>query len=79
VDEEPYVPVLSQQERKRLLRQWRSGTPDLGTRESVKAERRRIEALAADGVLDAGAAAAGLAGVLRGLEAAERCQGAAGC
>ena len=82
MDEEPYEPVLYEDERKGLLREWRSGVPDLGTRESVEAERRRLEALAAEGVLDRHAAAAGLemlAGVLRGLEAAERCQGAAGC
>ena len=81
IDDGPYEPVLPEDERKRLLREWRSGVPDLGTRESVEAERRRIEALAAEGVLDARAAAAGLAmlaGVLRGLEAAERVRGAGG-
>jgi len=67
--------MLPEAERARLLREWRSSTPDLDTAEGIAAERTRIIDLGVAGVLDDRTVEVGLDGlasVLRGLEAAER-------
>lgn len=75
MDEEPYVPTLSEREREELLREWLAAQPDLGSVAGVKAERARITELARTGVLgprDAEAGLAALDGMARSLELVER-------